>query len=72
MDDFLRLLHHLRFRNPQRGLGDGDGEIINLDAIELFYGDANRVDGRAEDDLAALLEVDDLVFQTANAQVCFS
>jgi len=35
MQYFRRLLHHLRFRYPEGGLGDGNGEVIYLQAVEL-------------------------------------
>lgn len=39
----LGLLEHLALRDPQGGLGDGDGKIVDLDAVELV--DAH-LDGR--------------------------
>ena len=35
MNNFLRLLHHLKFGNPQRGLSHGNSKVVDLNAVEL-------------------------------------
>ena len=67
--DVLRPLHHLALGDPQRGLGDGGGEVVDLDAVELADGHLDGVHGDAHADLAALQQVDHLVLQPAQAEV---
>ena len=43
MHDILGLLEHLAFCNPQRGFGDGNGEIVYLNAVKLPDGHLNGV-----------------------------
>ena len=39
VDNHLGLLEHLIFGDPKSGASDGDGEIIDFDAEEIFNGD---------------------------------
>ena len=43
MDDVFRLLHHLRFGNPQGGFGYGGGEIVDFNAVKLPDRHANGI-----------------------------
>ena len=73
VDDAFGLLHHLIFGDPEGGLGDGHGEVVDLDAVELPDG---HLDGVvmlvAECDLPVLQQTDDLIFQLAEAEVSLS
>ena len=68
MDDVLSLLHHLALGDPQGRLGHRDGEIVDLDAVELADGDLNGVDKVTQDDLVAEA-AQHLVFQLAQGDV---
>ena len=41
MNNILGFLHHLAFRDPKGGLGNGDGKIVDLDINEAL--DMQRV-----------------------------
>ena len=75
VDDALGLLHHLAFGDPYRGLGDGDGEVVDLDAVELLDADLDGGVGRfveAEDAAARFVEdglAQDVVFEAAQGEV---
>ena len=79
MNDVLGLLHHLVFRDPQGGPGHGDGEVVDLNAVELTDGDFYGVEARhAQGDLALLLALhpgdpgrDDLILDLPQAEVAF-
>lgn len=43
MDNALRLLHHLAFRDPESGLGDGHGKVIDFDAVKLADAHLDRI-----------------------------
>ena len=43
MDDLLCLCQHLGFTYPKGSGGDGDGEVVDLDAIELTDVDLDGV-----------------------------
>ena len=51
----FRLLEHLVFGNPKRGLRDGRRERINFNAVKILNRNFNRVDEFAEDNLVAEL-----------------
>ena len=34
LDNALGLLHHLAFGDPDGGFRDGDGEVVDLDAVD--------------------------------------
>ena len=36
MKDVRRFVEHLGFRYPHRSLGDGHGEVVDLDSVELL------------------------------------
>lgn len=42
MNDLLGDLHHLTFGDPEGGLGDGHGKIVDLNAVKLSDGNAYR------------------------------
>ena len=65
----FRLLHHLALGDPQGGLGHGDGEVVDLDAVELANGDPDGVGHLAQDDLAIQQGVNDLVLQAPQGEV---
>ena len=77
VDDALGLLHHLAFGDPYRCLGDGDGEVVDLDAVELLDADLDGGVGRlveAEDAAAGFVEdglAQDVVFEAAQGEVAF-
>ena len=53
-NDLFRFFEHLAFGDPEGGLGDGHGEVIDLDALKLADRDLDRVYIRiAEGDLPA-------------------
>ena len=68
-DDLLRLRQHLRLGNPERGRGDGDGEVVDFDAVELLNRDLNRVLELAHHHLAVVALADDFVFQSPQRQI---
>ena len=37
MKDIRRLIEHLCLGYPHRSLGDGHGEVVDLDSVELLY-----------------------------------
>lgn len=65
----FRLLHHLALGDPQGGLGHGDGEVVDLDAVELANGDPDGVGHLAQDDLAVQQGVNDFVLQAPQGEV---
>ena len=75
VDDALGLLHHLAFGDPYRCLGDGDGEVVDLDAVELLDADLDGGVGRfveAEDAAAGLVEdglAQDVVLEAAQGEI---
>ena len=80
MNDVFRLLHHLAFSNPQRGLGNGGRKVVDFNAVELLdaYHDGGQVPLQAHHNLArsrAPLRVnqtaDDLVLQAAQGDIGF-
>ena len=71
MHDVFRLLHHLAFRDPQGGLGDRRGEVIDLNAVKLADGDFDGVRDRAEGDLAVLQKGEGLILQPAQTEIGF-
>lgn len=65
MNDFLGLLHHLAFRDPQGGLGHSNSKVVNLNTVELADRYLNRIESSAvaKGDLAAMEQEEYLVFQ---------
>lgn len=66
----LRLLHHLALGNPKGGLGNGDGKIVDLDAIELPNRDLNGI-AYIQHDLAFVQERNSFVFQPPQRDIGF-
>lgn len=71
MYDVLGLLEHLALCDPERCTGDGDGEVVDLDAVELADVHSNRVgDGEgAEADLFIKSQAQGVVFEAAQADI---
>ena len=65
MNDFLRLLNHLQFGNPEGSLSDGNGEVVNFDAVKLPDRNFNGVEDVAELNLTAEKFLEDFVFEAA-------
>ena len=65
----LRSLEHLIFRNPKSSLRDGDRKAVNLNAVEIFNGNLNRIIGQS-DKRAQLFQ--NFIFQFAEAEISFS
>ena len=40
----LSLVHHLAFGDPEGGCCDGDGKVVDLDAVELMDIDFDGID----------------------------
>lgn len=71
MDDVFGFAHHLRLGDPERGLRDGNGEVVDFDAVELPDGDLNRAElGVVKFDLLRE-RAQDVVFQAAERNVGF-
>lgn len=70
MNDVFGLFHHLALCDPERRLGNGGGEVVDLDAVELVDGDLNRVQ-HPHDDLVFEEQGEDFVFQAAEGKVAF-
>ena len=62
MDDLFCLRQHLGLRDPKGGGGHGDGEVVDLDTIELLYADLN--DKLPHHHLIAIQFLDGLVFHS--------
>ena len=71
--DLLGVVQCLLFRDPQGGLGDGHGEVVDLDAVELVDADLDERFLAAELDVALAVEQVGyrLVLQFAQAQERF-
>ena len=68
-DDVFRLFQHLALGNPEGSLANRNGEVIDLDSVELADTDLNRISGcLAEGDLT-LQQTQCLVFQATEADV---
>ena len=72
----LRLSEHLLLGDPKGGLGDRDGEVVYLDAVQLVQGHADRAVLRNDEGrlprvagLLAELVLDDSVFDGAKLPV---
>ena len=70
MDDIFCLLHHLALCDPEGSFGNGGGEVVDLDTVELMNGDLNGVE-HAHDDLVFEEQGEDFVFQAAQGEVAF-
>lgn len=70
MDHIFGLFHHLALCDPEGGFGDGGGEIVDLDAVELVDGDLDGVQ-HPHDDLVLEEQGEDFVFQAAEGEVAF-
>ena len=71
MDDVFRLLHHLIFGNPKGGTGNGDSEIVDLNAVELAYTHLDRVDHIPQRDLSTGHLLDRFILQFSKTGVGF-
>ena len=71
--DFLRFLHHLAFRYPERGFCNRHGKVIDFDAVKLTDGNLYRAfAGGIHRDLTVGEFHQNFVFQAAQAQIGFS
>ena len=73
----LRLTKHLLLGDPQGGLGDRNGEVVYLDAVQLVQGDADGTVLRNDEGrlsrvagLLAELVLDDSILDGAQLPVC--
>ena len=72
VDDALRFFEHLGFRDPERGLRDRHGEVIDLDAVKLLDRDLNRVQFFiAKSHLSVESFLEDLILESAKAEIGF-
>ena len=71
MNNFLSLLNHLQFGNPQRGLSDSNGKVVNLDAEELPDRNFDGIEKIAELNLTAEKFFEDFVFKSAQRKITF-
>ena len=62
---------HLGFGDPEGGLGDGYGEVVDFDAVELPDADADGVVDDAEYALPLVAGGDGAVFEAAEGEVGF-
>ena len=62
---------HLGFGDPEGRAGDGYGEVVDFDAVELLDGDADGVFDDAEEALALEAGGDGPVFEAAEGEVGF-
>ena len=70
-DDLLGFAEHLAFGDPEGGFRDGDGEVVDFDAVELVDGHENRGKRLAEEGgVLAMNRLDDLVFEAAKGKEC--
>ena len=67
-DDLGGFGEHLGVGDPEGGFGDGYGEVVDFDAVELVDGDADGVFDESEDALALVAGGDGLVFESAEGQ----
>ena len=70
-DDLEGFREHLGLGDPKGGLGDGHGEVVDFDAVELLDGDANGVVDDAEDALSLEAGGEGPVFEAAEGEVGF-
>ena len=70
VNNFARLLNHLKFGNPKGGLRYGHGEVVNLNAVELSDRNFNGIVD-AEKNLVAKNFFEDFVFKSAEADETF-
>jgi hypothetical protein len=68
MNHVLCLLHHLAFRNPERGFCNGHGKIVDFDAVKLPNGNLNGI-AEIQHDLAPMQKRNDLVLQPPQGQI---
>ena len=72
VDQLLRLLQHLGFRDPQRSLRYRHGEVIDLNAVELLDGYPDQATVlMCEGHLPCGLFIDDPVLQAAKTEITF-
>ena len=69
LDNLFRLGEHLGLRNPEGGLADGDGEVIDFDAVELV--DGHEVQLQQAEVRVFLQLAQDIVFEAAEREVRF-
>ena len=48
-DDIFGLFHHLALCDPEGSFGNGGGEVVDLDTVELVNGDFDRVEHLHDD-----------------------
>ena len=67
MNNFLRFLNHLKFSNPKGSLSDGNGKVVNFNALKLRDRNFYRVDEFAKLNLTAEKLLEQIIFQTSQA-----
>ena len=70
MDYIFGFLHHLAFCNPEGSLCHGDGEVVDLNAIELSNGHLDGV-AHIQHDLSLVKEGDGFVLQPPEGDIGF-
>ena len=70
VENLRRLLEHLRLGDPERGLCDGHGEVVDLNTVELRDGDLDGAP-KVKFALPLLERGDDFVFEAAQTDVRF-
>ena len=66
MNNHLGLLHHLIFGNPHGSARDGDGKIVDLDAVKIFDGDEDMTVGAER-----MKFPNDVVLEATDRQISF-
>ena len=70
MDNGFCFVHHLTFRDPEGSLGNCNGKIVDLYAIELTYSYLNWVEtALSEYDLITVNRAECLIFQFAKFDI---
>ena len=64
LHDALRLSQHLSLGNPKGGGGNGNCEVVDLDAIELLYAHLDGIHKSSHHRLTMIFCADDIIFQT--------
>ena len=72
MHNVFRFLHHLAFRNPERGFCNRHSKVVDFDAVKLADGNLYRAfAGGIHRDLTVGEFHQNFVFQAAQAQIGF-
>ena len=76
LDNALGLLHHLAFGDPDGGFRDGDGEVVDLDAVELLDIDLDRIiflvrEAQCDAAVAGDGLAQDVVLEAAQREIAF-